>query len=97
LGGRGRQISEFKVSLVYRVSSRTARATQRNPVWKDKQTKVMNFLRNLEGISWHTSIEMARDEPLCDGVGVRPADRIEHEFPSQHEGNLIALKPGCLG
>jgi hypothetical protein len=38
LGGRGRQISEFKASLVYRVSSRTARATQRNPVLKDKQT-----------------------------------------------------------
>jgi hypothetical protein len=26
LGGRGRQISEFKASLVYKVSSRTARA-----------------------------------------------------------------------
>jgi hypothetical protein len=36
LGGRGRQISEFKTSLVYRVSSRTARATQRNPVSKIK-------------------------------------------------------------
>jgi hypothetical protein len=32
LGGRGKQISEFEASLVYRVSSRTARATQRNPV-----------------------------------------------------------------
>jgi hypothetical protein len=32
LGGRGRRISEFEASLVYRVSSRTARATQRNPV-----------------------------------------------------------------
>jgi hypothetical protein len=32
LGSRGRRISEFEVSLVYRVSSRTARATQRNPV-----------------------------------------------------------------
>jgi hypothetical protein len=32
LGGRGRQISEFEASLVYRVSSRTAKATQRNPV-----------------------------------------------------------------
>jgi hypothetical protein len=44
LGGRGRQISEFKDSLVYRLSSRTARATQRNPVSKtnkqtNKQTK----------------------------------------------------------
>jgi hypothetical protein len=39
LGGRGRQISEFEASLVYRVSSRTARATQRNPVSKNKQKK----------------------------------------------------------
>jgi hypothetical protein len=36
LGGRGRWISEFEASLVYRVSSRTARATQRNPVLKNK-------------------------------------------------------------
>jgi hypothetical protein len=34
LGGKGRQISEFKASLVYKVSARTARATQRNPVSK---------------------------------------------------------------
>jgi hypothetical protein len=26
-------MSEFEASLVYKVSSRTARATQRNPVW----------------------------------------------------------------
>jgi hypothetical protein len=43
LGGRGKQISEFEASLVYRVSSRTARATQRNPVSKtNKQTKNPN-------------------------------------------------------
>jgi uncharacterized protein (DUF2252 family) len=35
-GGRGRGISEFKASLVYRVSSRKARATQRDPVSKTK-------------------------------------------------------------
>jgi hypothetical protein len=39
LGGRGRQISEFKANLVYRVSSRTAKAIQRNPISKNKQTK----------------------------------------------------------
>jgi hypothetical protein len=39
LGGRGRRISEFKASLVYRVSSRPARATQRNPVSKNQKTK----------------------------------------------------------
>ena len=32
---RGRLISEFKVSLGYRVNSRTARDTQRNHVWGD--------------------------------------------------------------
>jgi hypothetical protein len=32
LGSRGRRISEFEASLVYKVSSRTARASQRNPV-----------------------------------------------------------------
>jgi hypothetical protein len=40
LGGRGRRISEFEASLVYRVSSSIARATQRNPISKtNKQTK----------------------------------------------------------
>jgi hypothetical protein len=39
LGGSGRQISEFEASLVYKVSSRAARATQRNPVSKNKKTK----------------------------------------------------------
>jgi hypothetical protein len=38
VGGRGRRISEFEASLVHRVSSRTARATQRNPV-SEKPTK----------------------------------------------------------
>jgi hypothetical protein len=32
LGGRDRRISGFEASLVYRVSSRTARDTKRNPV-----------------------------------------------------------------
>jgi hypothetical protein len=36
LGGRGKQISEFKASLVYNMSSRTASAIQRNPVSKNK-------------------------------------------------------------
>jgi hypothetical protein len=42
LGGRGRQISEFKASLVYKVSSRsarTARVIQRNPVLKKQTNK----------------------------------------------------------
>jgi hypothetical protein len=42
LGGRGRQISEFEASLVYKVSSRTARAIQRNPASKNKKKKQTN-------------------------------------------------------
>jgi hypothetical protein len=39
-GARGGRISEFKASLFnYRVSSMTARATQRNPVSKQKKNK----------------------------------------------------------
>lgn len=37
-GGRDRWISAFKASLFYRVSSRTAMATQRNLVWKNQTT-----------------------------------------------------------
>jgi hypothetical protein len=43
LGGRGRQISGFEASLVYKVSSRTARAIQRNTVSKkNKKEKKQN-------------------------------------------------------
>jgi hypothetical protein len=42
LGGRGRRISEFEASLVYKVSSRTARAIQRNPVSKKQKQKQTN-------------------------------------------------------
>ena len=43
LGGRGRRISEFKASLVYRVSSWTARATQRNSALKKKVQKTKKY------------------------------------------------------
>jgi hypothetical protein len=36
-GGGGRWSSKFKASLIYRVTSRTAKDTQRNPV-SNKQT-----------------------------------------------------------
>jgi hypothetical protein len=39
LGGRVRRISEFEASLVYKVSSRTARDIQRNPVSKKQKQK----------------------------------------------------------
>jgi hypothetical protein len=39
LGGRGRRISEFEASLVYKVSSRAVRAIRRNLVLKKKKKK----------------------------------------------------------
>jgi hypothetical protein len=39
LGRQRKADSEFKASLVYKVSSRTGRATQRHPVSKNKTKK----------------------------------------------------------
>jgi hypothetical protein len=52
LGGRGRWISEFEASLGYRMSSRIARATQRNPVLKNK-TKQTNKQTNKKNKNTH--------------------------------------------
>jgi hypothetical protein len=52
--GRDRQISEFKASLVYKVSSRTAKATQRNPVSKkQKKTNQTKKKQDLHFIQAH--------------------------------------------
>jgi hypothetical protein len=48
LGGRGRWISEFEASLVYSVSSRTARATQRSLVSKNKNKNNKKKLEMLQ-------------------------------------------------
>jgi hypothetical protein len=42
LVNRGRQISEFEASLVYRVSSTTPRTIQRNPVSRNKTKQNKN-------------------------------------------------------
>lgn len=36
MGGKGRRMSEFETSMVYRVSSRIAEAVQRNSVLQNK-------------------------------------------------------------
>jgi hypothetical protein len=63
LGGRGRQISEFKASLVYRVSSRTTRAIQRNPVSKNK-TKQTNKQKKSRSKALRLSIVLLH--PSCN-------------------------------
>jgi hypothetical protein len=52
LGGRVKQISEFEASLFYRVSSRTARAIQRNPVLKKKQKQLKKKKKTLNPVLW---------------------------------------------
>jgi hypothetical protein len=47
LGGRGKQISEFEASLVYKVSSRITRATKRNPVSETKPNKQTNKMEQV--------------------------------------------------
>jgi hypothetical protein len=61
LGGRGRQISELEAILVYRVSSRRVRATQRNPVFKKPPlpttTKTKQRNRKLKCLSYQTKTQ----------------------------------------
>jgi hypothetical protein len=51
LGGeRQADLSEFEASLIYRVSSRTARATQRNPVSKKDKTNKFLKIKNKKSV-----------------------------------------------
>jgi hypothetical protein len=61
LGGRGRWISEFEASLVYKVSSRTARVIQRNTVSKNQKT---NKQKNQEKDSQNFQANPGKGENL---------------------------------
>jgi murein L,D-transpeptidase YcbB/YkuD len=73
LGGRGRRISEFEVSLVYRVSSRTARATQRNPVWKKKERE-REREKQMKKIA-RTCLSLAS---VCNNVEIKTYTQSQH-------------------
>jgi hypothetical protein len=51
LGGRGRLISEFKANLVYRVSSRTAKAVQKK-LCLETTTKDYFYIITNMGMVW---------------------------------------------
>jgi hypothetical protein len=69
-----RQISEFKTSLVYKVSSRTARAIQRNPVSEknnNNNNKKKNKKKNEDQVTeLHSSVQdhrrMMKNNPISD-------------------------------
>jgi hypothetical protein len=75
LGGRGRWISEFKASLVYKVNSRTARPIQRNLVSKKQTNK--NYLNTMISKLMHRDI-------LCAIMISRPGESLKHEFSGHH-------------
>jgi hypothetical protein len=58
LGSRGRQISELEASLVYKVSSRIARATQRNPVSKKQKNKKQKNPATFKNVSVLSNVAM---------------------------------------
>jgi hypothetical protein len=64
LGGRGRWISEFEASLVYKVSSRIARAIQRNPVSKKKPTPSKKIVKTTGSLKTHENNSLLNDYPL---------------------------------
>ena len=69
--GRQRQedICEFEVSLVYRVSSRTAKATQRNPVSTEKKRYPLPFFPSIRSEYCKLKYRKCRLESLhCRGV-----------------------------
>jgi hypothetical protein len=52
LGGRGRRISEFEASLVYKVSSRTARARETLSQTTTTTTKIFNDFKKLKNLAY---------------------------------------------
>ena len=56
MGVRGRRISEFEASLVYKVSSRTSRATQRNLVWKKLPSEELESQQGLVSTTMYSFI-----------------------------------------
>jgi hypothetical protein len=83
LGGRGRRISEFEASLIYRMSSRTARATQRNPVLKKKKEERKKKLR--------ASRRRVTPECLCVLVRVSIAVKRHHGHNNSYKGKHFFL------
>jgi hypothetical protein len=80
LGGRGRWISEFEASLVYKVSSRIARAKQRNPVSKkqtNKQKKIIIKIKNKEEIPKLGGMTHTYNPALRRGQGGRIKDQAQ--------------------
>jgi hypothetical protein len=92
LGAKGRWISEFQASLVYRVSSRTARTIQRNPVSKkQRQTNKKKIKTKANKKPWQITFYEKNKEV------VRSRAVVVHTFnPSTREaeaGRFLSSRP----
>ena len=54
--GRGRWVSEFEASLIYRTSSRIARITQRDPVSRKKKKKERKRMKKKIQVGQRTTL-----------------------------------------
>jgi hypothetical protein len=69
LGGRGRWSSKFKASLVYKESSRIARATQRNSVSKQKNSLLATcVIQAKEAKNWRPRASLGYSEILSQNT-----------------------------
>jgi hypothetical protein len=91
LGGRVSRISEFKASLVYRVSSRKARGTQRNPVLKQtnkqtptNQTNKQTNKQNPRGFTHWSAFQSACPTALV--LHLEPENDLKLLFPTALSG-----------
>ena len=106
LGDRGRHICEFEESLDYRVSSRTAKSIQRNPVlkiWNLEENKTKQKKKEVQEFSscsvpqgccssW-SSIEV--DSNRCAGKKMQAGKKSEssfHLYISLHQKVWLRLK-----
>ena len=65
MGGKGRRISEFEASLVYKVSSRTVRTIQRNPVSKKQITTTKRYYSYLNALIVNTLLNKFECVCVC--------------------------------
>jgi hypothetical protein len=85
LGGSGRRISEFEASLVYRVSSRTGKATQRNPVSNSHPQKIKTKVQTkklytTETVSVFNIVKVHMTQ--CHSMPIN-----KNKLPAEHSGN----------
>jgi hypothetical protein len=88
---RGRRISEFEASLVYKVSSRTARATQRNPLEKQKNKIIPKPLPISQWINTvHVTVNMKTPLPRRRGSSGSPEQLLNAKCSKLTPGDLTS-------